>query len=171
MSVLQHDVLRLATQDRVAGSPSTQSAPGERRVRQRAVRNFRCLVVSASGERRAMLDRAVSSAGWEAVVCDGAEQGWLAIQRERFPLVFLDLDGAPAPEDLQQLGSEIAGRMPALLAICGNEGNPREEIWARQLGVWLYLPGVQRGSDLESLCREARPVAEKLAGDLPAKND
>ena len=36
-----------------------------------------------------------------------------------------------------------------------------EEIWARQLGVWLYLPGVVDDSDLSSLFEEGRAVASR----------
>jgi hypothetical protein len=47
--------------------------------------------------------------------------------------------------------------------ICGNEGRPQEEIWARQLGAWLYLPGVVESDDVAMLCGEARQIAEQLA--------
>ena len=50
-----------------------------------------------------------------------------------------------------------------LLIVCGTEGNPLEEIWAWQLGVWLYLAGVDLNCDVESLCSEARQVTNKLA--------
>jgi hypothetical protein len=38
-----------------------------------------------------------------------------------------------------------------------------EEIWARQLGAWMYLPGVNDHSDVAMLCGEARNAAEKLS--------
>ena len=48
--------------------------------------------------------------------------------------------------------------MPGLLlVICGHEGEVEEEIWARQLGVWLYVPGLSNApaEDLSLLCQQA----------------
>jgi len=42
------------------------------------------------------------------------------------------------------------------VVICGSADSVDEELWARQLGVWLYLPGVTEGDSLTSLCIEAR---------------
>ncbi|NIL99064.1 MAG: hypothetical protein GTO53_13870, partial [Planctomycetales bacterium] len=50
-----------------------------------------------------------------------------------------------------------------LVALCGNEGNALEEIWARELGVWLYLPGVVDDSDLSSLLEAGQQVAARRA--------
>ena len=47
--------------------------------------------------------------------------------------------------------------------VCGSEGDVLAEMWARQLGVWLYLAGVDPTCDLTSLCSEAQQVAEKLS--------
>ena len=47
-----------------------------------------------------------------------------------------------------------------LLVICGSEDNVDEELWARQLGAWLYLPGVCDGDSLTSLCVEARRLRD-----------
>ena len=49
------------------------------------------------------------------------------------------------------------------LIVCGNEGATEEEIWVRQLGAWMYLPGVTEGSNLSLLCSEARHIAERLS--------
>jgi hypothetical protein len=48
--------------------------------------------------------------------------------------------------------------------ICGSEDNVDEELWARQLGAWLYLPGVTDGDSLTSLCVEARRLREGPVG-------
>jgi hypothetical protein len=49
-----------------------------------------------------------------------------------------------------------------LLVICGRDGDAMQEIWAHQLGAWLYLPGVDISGDLAMLCSQARMVVEKL---------
>ncbi len=111
-----------------------------------------------------MLNKAARSGGWETVVCPDSEAGWLTLTRQRFQLAMIDMDGVSTTEGLRQLCEEIAEAKKMLLMLCGNEGNALEEIWARQLGAWLYLPGVSEANDVAALCAEARPVAEKLAG-------
>lgn len=48
-----------------------------------------------------------------------------------------------------------------LLAVCGHEGDPQEETWARQLGVWLYLPGVSidHVDEISVMCEQAQVIA------------
>ena len=48
-----------------------------------------------------------------------------------------------------------------LLVACGNDGNIQEEIWSRQLGVWLYLPAVIDVEGMTTMCGEARQIAER----------
>ena len=103
--------------------------------------------------------------GWDTVVFSDAENALTEFHRARFQLAFVDLDGFDAtPEDsfrdlCQQLAA-AGGNL--LLAVCGREGDGLEEIWARQLGVWLYLPGVTEGGGVAELCDEARGVVEQL---------
>jgi hypothetical protein len=49
------------------------------------------------------------------------------------------------------------------LAVCGNPDDAMGEVWSRQLGVWMYLPGVDGHSDIALLCSEARNILEKLS--------
>lgn len=131
---------------------------------------FQCLVVSAHDAMREMLTRSANEAGWDAVICSGASVACTAIQRDRFQMALIDLQDLTLDETaaFRELAEQVALSPDGLLMLCGNEGDCMEEIWARQLGVWLYLPGVDLNSDLVSLCAEALPVAEKLTGDSPA---
>ncbi len=128
-------------------------------VRQSTVR---CLVVSPKVQRLEMLSRAAEAAGWEVVACVAASDGWAVHQRERYELAIVDLDGldSEAASELRSLGEGVAASS-ALLMLCGNEGDALEEIWARQQGAWLYLPGVSDASDVSSLCEQARGVVER----------
>ena len=45
--------------------------------------------------------------------------------------------------------------------VCGSEDSVDEELWARQLGAWVYLPGVSSGDALMSLFAEARRVSDR----------
>jgi len=136
-----------------------------------AVGQFRCLVVAESMPRRTMLAAAAEEVGWDSVVCDSADSGWHACERERYEMAIIDLDslGEAETEEMRDLTAQIATHPNLLLLICGNEGSALEEIWARQLGAWLYLPGVSERRGVESLCRQALPVAERLSGAMPPR--
>ncbi len=149
-------------------APRARIVPSQKRLS--AIGDFRCLVVSKTALRRAMLAGGAEKAGWETVVCESVESGWHACQRERFEMAVVDfaaLDSELVAESVQQmreLTEELATQRNMLLMLCGNEGDALEEIWARQLGVWLYLPGIREQNDVQALCSQALPVAERLAG-------
>ena len=93
-----------------------------------------------------------------------AEVARLAASRIRFRLAVVDLQrtrGSP-PAGLRELCEALAAEGTALLVVCGNDGDAVEEIWAHQLGAWLYLPSVEADSDLTMLCEQARTVVEKF---------
>jgi hypothetical protein len=57
---------------------------------------------------------------------------------------------------------QLAARHGPLLAVCGKPDDITGEVWSRQLGVWMYLPGVDSQSDIALLCGEARNILRKL---------
>jgi hypothetical protein len=124
-----------------------------------------CLVVSAEAERREFFEAAAECAGWQVTALAGASSASHAANRFRHSLVIVDLDGVEPGNvsAIRALVEQLSADAQRLLIVCGTEGNPLEEIWARQLGAWLYLAGVDLTCDVESLCSEARQVAEKLA--------
>ena len=126
-----------------------------------------CLIVSPSQSRRAMLASGANDAGWDAVVCDDRHGALSEFHRTRFELAMIDVEayGEGIPDGYRDLCEQLSQEsQDLLLAVCGHEGDPMEEIWARQLGVWLYLPGVTDGDDMMSLCSEARRIADELHG-------
>jgi len=146
----------------------TQSESFTPRVKRTQQTLLHCLIVAESAERREFLAQQATEAGWRVTVCADAHAASAAAKRWRHALVMVDLDG-PEPSSASSLRSfteSLAGDARQLLIVCGSESNPLEEIWARQLGVWLYLSGIDPTCDLTSLCQEAKRVAEKLS--LPA---
>ena len=125
-----------------------------------------CLIVSESSERREFFTSAAEATGWEVTVCADAHAATATANRFRHALVIVDLEPGSSSY-LRALTEDLSANAAQLLMVCGAEGNPLEEIWARQLGVWLYLSGVDLTCDVESLCSEARYMADKLA--LPVK--
>jgi hypothetical protein len=139
---------------------SAAEAPVLKRVDQ-------CLVVSTVRERRELLSRATTDAGWDTIICADPPNATAVAQQFRFQMAWVDLDpyGTTSAEfrDLCQL---LAGMPGLLLAVCGHASNAEEEIWARQLGVWLYLPGVSTAlpEELALLCEQARQAAIAFQG-------
>ena len=126
---------------------------------------IQCLILSASQSRREMLSRAANEAGWDTVVCADATNAWSIVQRQRFEMALIDMEFAASDASaFKELTEHVSVSQKALLMVCGEEGNASEEVWARQLGAWLYLPGVSQESDVRALCKEALPVVEKLTG-------
>ena len=85
--------------------------------------------------------------------------------RQRVDLALVDLQSATTEQEvrLKQLVQQLASRKGPLLAVCGKPDDTTGEVWSRQLGVWMYLPGVDNHSDIALLCGEARNILKKLS--------
>jgi hypothetical protein len=134
---------------------------------------FACTVVASDQTRREMLANNAKAAGWGVVhSCSKIEVNALMAEHNE-NLVIIDLTGSHSMADCRKAVEKLTGRHGMLLLVCGNEGDPSEEIWARGLGVWLYLPGVADDADLSSLCADALRISERNAPqmiELPAAN-
>lgn len=124
-----------------------------------------CLIASVSAERAQLLVRAAHEQLWATIVCRSAEDALRQSVRQRIQLALIDMQSLPdADRDaFRGLAQRLAGRSGTLLAVCGGPNDTAGEVWSRQLGVWMYLPGVNSQSDIALLCREARQVLEKLS--------
>jgi hypothetical protein len=139
----------------LAGAPSARGGRGPGVIQ--------ALVVSGDRGLRNRLEAVSELSGWSAcdVPADSAELG-AAIEGD-YQLVVVDIANPVGDRvnDSIEVAEEFAGRPGSLLVICGSEDNVDEELWARQLGVWVYLPGVSSGDALVSLFSDARRLAER----------
>jgi DNA-binding NtrC family response regulator len=133
-----------------------------------AIGTFACLIVSADRRRGEMLKRAAADGGWKTCVCPDPEAAVAHISRSFVHLAVVDLEGQDA-RAFRPLLEQLAAMGGLLLIVCGNEGDMEEEVWVRQLGAWLYLPGVEETSNLALLCGEARQIAERLSKTAPQR--
>ena len=123
-----------------------------------------CLIVSWSQERLELLSRASEKQAWEAMVAKDLSEFLRFLFQWKVPLTIVDL---PLPDDatyeqLREAAARVPGVNDSLLVICGAEPNENEELWARQLGAWTYLPEAHQMSGLELVFGEARKaVAQK----------
>lgn len=122
---------------------------------------FQCLIVSADSERREMFEHAATEGGWKTFLCADAPAAMTYLNRSLVQLAIVDLE-AQQPDTFRVVIEQLTARNGLLLLVCGNEGRMDEEVWVRQLGAWLYLPGVVDGHSLTLLCGEARQIAERL---------
>jgi len=131
---------------------------------------FHCLIVSPECARRELFSRAACEDGWEIIACDDFDSAIDYSRKVFIQLAMVDLENdssGDAPRLLEHL-SHCTG---LLTIICGHEDDPEEEIFVRQYGVWLYLPGTAEISDISLLCGEARHIVERLhaAAQVPVK--
>jgi DNA-binding response OmpR family regulator len=124
---------------------------------------MKSLVVSGDRGLRKRLEAVSELSGWPA--CDApADAGELgsAVEGE-YQLVIVDIAHpiGDRVNDSIEVAEEFAGRPGTLLVVCGSDESVDEELWARQLGAWVYLPGVSSGDALVSLFSDARRVAER----------
>jgi len=128
----------------------------------RLVDAYQCLIVSADPKRREMFEHAATEGGWKTVLCPDAPAAQGFLNRSLVQLAVVDLEAWPS-SDFRPVIEQLTARAGPLLIVCGNEGDIEEEVWIRQSGAWLYLPGVIDGTDFSLLCGEARQIAERLS--------
>ncbi len=126
----------------------------------KGVGGLHCLVASTQTARQRLLAQSANQWGWETTVCnDPAEAQW-AVARMRTQLAFVDLEGEEGV-GFQALVRQLADQRQVLLVVCGRGEDGAEEVWARQLGVWFYLPGACDASTIGLLCRDARSIVSQ----------
>jgi uncharacterized protein YgbK (DUF1537 family) len=123
-----------------------------------------CLVVSSSARRVQLWVRAAHEERWTTIVCTTADDANRQSIRNRIDLALIDLQTASTDNEVRLRGlvEQLANRKGPLLAVCGKPEDTQGEVWSRQLGVWMYLPGVDSQSDIALLCGEARQILKKL---------
>jgi DNA-binding response OmpR family regulator len=132
--------------------------------RRSAIGLHTCLVVSTSARRAQLWVRAAHDEQWTTIVCTTADDANRQSIRNRIDLALVDLQSASEQIEkrLRELVEQLAARKGPLLAVCGKPDDTLGEVWSRQLGVWMYLPGVDGQSDIALLCAEARNILKKL---------
>jgi len=124
-----------------------------------------CLVVCACPDRRAALDASASAAGWRTITRADAGNAHAAAEQSGVQLAIVDLEPEGTPAGFRWLCEWLMENCSGglLLLICGHAENAAEELWARQLGAWAYLPGVADASQCESWLHDSRAAARRLA--------
>ena len=128
-----------------------------------------CLVASASPAQQERLAECAAAAGWRPVVCAGFDSALSTVRHTLFRMALVDLTevGSGEATGFRKLAEHLCQQAELLLVLCGNVDAVSEEIWARQLGAWMYLPGMVSEEELRIICRAAAEAAEKLKHAAP----
>jgi len=129
---------------------------------------LRCLIVTGDAGFRHRLQAATELAGWEeSETPDAADDLRSAIDGD-YQLVLVDVTKPLGDRvtDSVELAEEFAARPGCLVVICGPEDGLDEELWARQLGAWVYLPGAIAGDGLMSLFTEAARIGGRRSSGV-----
>lgn len=129
----------------------------------RAPGDLRCLVVSGDRGFRGRLEAVSELSGCTACETPADAAELAGAVDGKYELVIVDIVH-PVGErvnDSVAIAEEFASRPGTLLVVCGSEDSVDEELWARQIGAWVYLPGVSGGDALMSLFAEARRAGER----------
>ncbi len=113
-------------------------------------RLLRCAVVSWYPLRGECFRIIAEQEYWQAVVCGNAKELRQCLFRDDIPLAIVDLPeiSSKAYDNYRELTEWLGqlatwnGTSGMLLVVCAAGESVQEEIWARQLGTWSYLPHV-----------------------------
>lgn len=122
-----------------------------------------CVVLSWSEQRSQLLQAIAQDETWQAKVCGDVQDFLRSVFQLEVPLTIVDLPprGSATYESLREMATQTCGINRSLMVVCGAEDDSEEEQWARQLGVWAYLPGATRMSGLRMVFAEARKALAK----------
>lgn len=123
-----------------------------------------CLVVSPDPLRQMMFGKAATRSGWRQVVCADQASALPHLASGTVGLVLVDTV-TPNPNtaaDRRLLVELLSNQKEVLTVVCGRTSDSEEEIWARQCGAWMYLPGVAPESDLDPVLCGAKQITERM---------
>jgi hypothetical protein len=126
---------------------------------------LRCLVLTWSEGRADLLRSAARNESWQATVNIDVREFLRNVFLLRVPLTFVDLPSVQQHDYSiwQNAAERTKDLSDSLVVVCGFGGDPLEELWARQLGAWAYLPGDNGLAGLELIFGDARKAVANKA--------
>lgn len=120
-----------------------------------------CLLVNLAGYG---FEKIAPNLGWSCVSADTAEAALDCFQYIRFSFVVINVQGDKVTAaGFRSLVESHSGKDVGLFAVFGSEADAKDEIWARQFGVWIYLSGFPDAKGFQWLCGEALSVGGSVA--------
>ncbi|MCG8449202.1 MAG: hypothetical protein MI725_06435 [Pirellulales bacterium] len=165
---MRDNIVALTSSHSHSGTIPTQTVQDARQAAQNKLAPpglLRCLVVSWSERRMQLLRRAAEAEAWEAISCSDSVQFLRNVFQQKVPLMLVDLPPASAAQhgELRAAAKRAKEVSQSLVAVSMAEGTAADEIWARQLGVWSYLPEMTQQEGWELVFRDARQALARQA--------
>ena len=126
---------------------------------------LRCLILSWNEVRAEGLQRAAERQAWDALVCSNSAVFIKQLFRMKVPLTIVDLPEVSAAEysKMRMASAKVREVSDALLVVCAASAECDEEIWARELGAWAYMPEVPDPTSVDWVFEEARSALARQA--------
>jgi hypothetical protein len=151
-SIREMTILSTIIENITAGTPQSAACRQvEHSPHSTPAKLMHCGIISWQPRRGERLRVIAEQEVWQAVVCKDAKELRQCVFRDKIQLAIVDLPQISSDiydsfreqtEWLSQLGVRNGTSGP-LLVVCAAGESVQEEIWARQLGVWSYLPLVK----------------------------
>lgn len=121
-----------------------------------------CLVVSHDEGLRREFAAAAKQVGWQPWVTHDSVNALKILCRTPVKLALLHLPSDDtALGNMRQLVEHMAWIGGVLLIVGAAQSDPRLETWARETGVWTYLPEIDAQADFAGLCEQAYQIVGK----------
>lgn len=123
-----------------------------------------CLVISPDALRQKMFGQSAERCGWQRIVCEDMAQALEHLESGNIGMILIDIASAGDASlgARRRLVERLVKNKNALTVVCGRTSDLQEEMWARELGVWMYLPGVAPESDLDPMLLAGREASVRL---------
>ena len=146
-------------------SQVAQSASQVTRHQLAPPRLLRCLIMSWSDRRMRLLRAAADTEAWDTIACSDSSQFLRNIFLQKVKLTLVDLPpSGTASHDVFRMAAQRAKEISdTLVVVSVAEADAHDELWARQLGVWSYLPEMNQKEGWELVFREARQALARQA--------
>lgn len=127
-----------------------------------AIATMRCVVVARSQSRRQVLARSATEAGWETTWCKTPQEAFRQTTLREVGLALVDVARSQQAYRAEAEGFLLKHQQAGGLAVvCNDSDLPAIEVWARSLGVWVYLSELASESEFAEVCRDARDALLK----------
>ncbi|MEM9352579.1 MAG: hypothetical protein AAGA92_06170 [Planctomycetota bacterium] len=125
---------------------------------------LRCLVASWDVRRGELLCEAAADESWQTVLCEDGPAVLKSLFQLDLPLAVFDLpSGGEGAQWLREATLRAVEFPRCLVVACVERGDPRQEQWARESGVWAYLPEPELESGVRVVFRDAREAFARQA--------
>jgi DNA-binding NtrC family response regulator len=110
-----------------------------------------------------MFGQAAERCGWRQAIANDQTTALAHLASGKVGLVLIDtaMPGEHSVAERHLLIELLSGQKNLLTVVCGRTDDQQEEVWARQCGAWMYLPGVAPESDLDPILSGAKELVER----------